>query len=378
MSNNNVLKELLATGIHFAGPQGYWRKLGLTQDPGLASLEFSEFFEPVWRPGHKKSFLDGEGKMAVGMHGRSKDMLKLYNGLVTTTRIIGAAFFMYSVGVVNWHLHACRISRTYGCAPDLSSILEAATVPQKEKDGIEIRSMALSVCAFTLYEGSGALGGYSAQPWELWARLYGEPTPLEMKGYKVSREEAVECFGKYEAAEDAEKRTLFSSWLRLGYPDLPEGVDRILWSYYNWTQLYKGFEGGWEEPEKENPNHLGALIAGFSRRAAKGYVLNQSMDLLRALGPEAGPKDPVPLCQWIDQYKEEVETLLTDWGGISPFGQWLLSQVEYHFDRIALLYDIADRAQVASANPEAARGYAKQGLAYKLSKGGKTRFRRMR
>ena len=238
--------------------------------------------------------------------------------------------------------------------------------------------MALSVCAFTIYEGSGALGGYSAQAWELWARLWGVPTPLEMKGKRVTEEEALKCYNNYALAEPDAQRQLFCAWLKLGYPELPAGVDRILWSYYNWTQLYKNFEGGWSEPEPDNPNHLGALIAGFSRRAAKGYVLNQNMDLLKALGPDAGSFDPVPLVQLLDHNREAVETLLTDWKGISPYGRWLLDQMEYQFDRIGLLYDIADRHQVAQANPEAARTYAKQGLAANLSKGGKARFRRMK
>lgn len=378
--SHQTIKELLQIGIQFAGPQGYWRKLGLKEDPGLANLEFADFFEAVWRPSHKKSFLEEEGHLKTEMHGVSpgSDMTSLYKGLVMTTRVIGMAFFMYSVGCVHWHLHACRVSRKFKCPPNLSGILECPNVPDHEKEAVYQRSMALSVCAFTLYEGSGALGGYSAGVWELWSRIWGVETPLPQNGKGVAFKEAQECSKKFSQAEPPEQKGMFLQWLRKGYPDLPKGVDNNLWAYFSWVQLYQSFEAGWVEPEIENPNHRGAILAGFFRRAAKGYLVAPSYDLHRTFKSDSGKGDPRPLVEFLDAHKEDFEMLLTDHQGLSPMGQWILKMVDLQFVRLDMVAEIVGRGEAALNNPDIARSMAQSGLAYKMSQRGRTRFARIR
>ena len=398
MSNNNsidtnnsnaqaldTLHELFHTGVHFAGPDGYWRKLGLQENPGLANLEFHEFFEPVFRAGHKKSFLDSEGNMkAPGkgyesiMHGRVKSMVGLYKGLAASPRVIGQAFFMYSVGVVNWHLHASRVARNFGCEPNLTSILECDNVPDNEKKNIQTRSMALSVCAFTLYEGAGALGGYNAQQWNLWARVFGTETPLQMGDHFVSGEEAAKCCKELREAESlADKKALFMKWLPLGYPGLPEGVGEILFGYWSWVDLYGRIESGSLQPDNTNPNHMGAILAGFLRRAAKGLLVATKYSLTDVFKPDAGDGDPLSLVSVISSEEVKITEMLSTAEGPSPFGKWVINMMEVQLDRMTLVEDIAKRAAIAEANPQAAGEMSKMGLASKMSQRGRTRFARL-
>jgi hypothetical protein len=315
------------------------------------------------------------------MHGRSPsaDFIGLYRGLVGSARIIGQAFFMYSSGCMNWHLHANRLSRTYGCQPILSSILESEKVPQKEKNSMYTRSLALSVCAFTVYEGAGALGGYDAEVWNFWSRVLGQETPLAMKGHWVSREEAQKCASEFAEAEVPVKKALFLKWLALGYPDLPEGVGKILWGYYHWTELYQGFEKGFMVPKFDPPvqDHLGAILAGFLRRAAKGYIVAPSMDLHRALASEAGSSDPMPLVQYINLEEEKFVQLLSDKDGLSPFGQWLMRMVDAQSTRMELVEGIVARGEEVQQTKDSSK-FKSQGLATKMSQRGRTRFARLR
>lgn len=385
-NNMQTLQELFHVGIHFAGPDGYWRKLGLKENPGLANLEFADFFEPVFRSTHKKSFLNAEGVMKTPkkgeesiMHGRVSSMVGLYKGLAASPRVIGQAFFMYSAGVVNWHLHACRIARTWGCQPNLPSILECSEVPEHEKKGIETRSMALSICAFTLYEGAGALGGYNAQQWNLWARVFGQGTPLQMGDHFVTAEEAAKCCEELRNAETmGEKKSLFLKWLLLGYPGLPEGVGDILFGYWYWVDIYTRIESGFLEPDPTNPNHMGAVLAGFLRRAAKGLLVATKFSITDTFKLDAGLGDPLALVAIISSQEEKFVELLSTKEGPSPFGQWIISMMDVQLDRMTLVEDIAKRAALAEANPEAGKNMAKIGLAYKMSQRGRTRFARLK
>ena len=381
----NTLQQLFHTGIHFANTDGYWRLTGLESNPGLANLDFAEFFEPVFRPGHKKSFLEADGNMkapAKGyesiMHGRVSSMVGLYKGLAATPRVIGQAFFMYSAGVTNWHLHACRIARTYGCQADLTSILESETVPEHEKKNIRNRSLALCICAFTLYEGSGALGGYNAQQWNLWARVFGMETPLQMGDHFVAAKEAAECCEKLRKAEGmSEKKSLFMKWLPLGYPGLPEGVGEILFTYWYWVNLYTSIESGSLQPDNTNPNHMGAILSGFIRRAAKGLLIATKFSLTEAFKPDAGDGDPLSLVTVISSEEEKITEMLSTAEGPSPFGKWVISMMEVQLDRMSLVEDIAKRAAIAEQNPQAKADMAKSGLAAAMSQRGKTRFARL-
>lgn len=380
-----ALLELLDTGISFAGPDGYWRKEGYKENPGLANLEFADFFEPVWRPDHKKSFLDTEGNFKLNkkgeesiMHGRVGSLLDLYNGLALTPRVIGQAFFMYSAGCVNWHLHALRLSRKGKCDPDLASILRCNQISKEEKDMIKKRSQALSVCAFTLYEGSGALGGYNAKQWNFWGRIWGMETPLQMGSEFLSAADAGAACAEFNNAETHEKKALFKRWLPLGYPNLPEGVDDMLWTYYSWVELYQSFEAGFEEPEEDDGNHMGAVLAGFVRRAAKGYLVAPKYDIHKAFASEPGFGTPVPLVEYMLDHEEEISQLLQSHTGLSAFGQWVVRIISAQSDRCEIVEDIVARGEVAMQNSETAKRMAKEGLAYRMSQRGKTRFNRIR
>jgi hypothetical protein len=368
-----VISELTQLlGVNFASPKGYWYVQGLEPSEGLASTDFTDFFEPVHKTGHKKAFLDENGNLKKKegssiLHGKEATLMGLYKGLILTPRVIGQGFFMYSSAVVQWHLHAARISRTYGCGATLNEILEGKDVPQEEKEKHKLRSLALAITAFTIYEGAGALGGYNAQQWNLWSRIWGEQTPLKMGEHFVDWAEALECAARFQSEEDQNiRKKMFKDWFFLGYPSIPKEVGDLIWVYYRLVEQYQKFEQGWgDAPDLENPNDRAAIWAGVFRRAAKGLLINKGVALKDVF---AGDSPAIPLSRFI-LAKDEV--FMADFQGnlgLTPFGEWMKYQITLAGERSLLVEAQAQMELDADNNP------SEQGPQNRLSQKGKVRF----
>lgn len=373
MTNNKVnlaLIQELNTPAVMADEQGYWKARGMEEFPGWAELPFKDFFEDLSTErgdGHKKMWLNPDGTIKANrLSDKRESLIPLYSGIVDTQRlIVSAGFFWYSALIIQLHLILAYYSRSLDVVPTVKAVVESGNAAAAED--VKSRTIALRVAAFIVYEGDG-LGGYKAENWAFYGRLFGQACPtcksiLDIDGAAQAQKE-------YKEADDAGKLQLFTKWWNLIHSNKSTGealysntVIKHLHTAFRMVTRYQLMESPFCPEDllfdKNNSFDIQSALAGFFRRSSKG--------LGEAGAYDSNNTDVHRFSDMLvdDEYKPlaKVNRFLTGKNGLTPFGEYIINIIEIHQLRNELVDRITERDEDSVE--------AKEGFATRLSKRGR-------
>ena len=360
----------LEQGGHFSDEKGYWKARGYDEFPGWEHLPFADFFENLSsKSGHKKMWLDSDGRMKPGRLSYSNEsLMSLYEGIKDTQQIVvSAGFFIYSALIVNLHMRLAYYSRKLKCQPNVGSVLSKGD--EDAITDITYRALALRVAAYLIYEGDG-LGGYSDKVWLLWGRIYGMACPDNPE--VLSLEEALECQEDWFYANDIEREMMFIEWWKEideSHASLPEEIIHHIYVGFKLVNRYKQMESPTCPPDyRFNPNStfdVQAAICGFFRRSAGGLTEARAYDISDA------SRQPHRFVDMLEDAKGKFLALfLTYQGGLSSFGKYLNGIQELTLRRVDLIEEVIKRQD---ADQLTYNQYLKDGKVTKVAKRGRIR-----
>jgi hypothetical protein len=208
-----------------------------------------------------------EKKVVLDRLGETKpELASLHDGIIKTQRhCIPFGYFVFSALLCLEHIILAQKARINKCEPDRNAHI-AAGVDTSALDGIILaKELAARIC----YEGEGALGGTSPRMWSFYGKLFGvghEPV--------ISDVEAASYRTEYVFADKATKAQLFWEWWNEVHYNLRQTRNTVDWLHYGFRMVsrYKQLENPMNMTPFNEKDLFDwyAVIAGFSRRAAKG------------------------------------------------------------------------------------------------------------
>lgn len=319
MNERHLLHQLLKQEVlddtsKYATGAGFYLSRNLPAYDSLANTPWADFIEDTHNPSHKKCPIDENGKSKGKIaHSQQDNLIGLAEGTLALQRnVVAEGFQWYSAAIVTFYINLCLYSqyltkkyKTFVPATK-EAILSCPHASPKIKKHLKNKLMFLRYIAFIVYEGQG-LCGYTENIWAFWSLFTGKGTYTstqlkEDSPLYVSPEEAMQFsinLNLYQqeylkdlkdkgnpnsviSIQDNKAFSLFKErWEILSGPTKPSSIIKNLYLSWTYCDIYRKLERNSIDLDIIPDKVLNtAVLCGFFRRASKGIITSNSIDIL--------------------------------------------------------------------------------------------------